>query len=169
MADSTQYGNTWYRVRGTPDPARTTGLERRRRIRPASRTNPPTHQPTNPPTHQPTNALPLQLLHRSRPVVAQESGQRPIRQQPPVGLASRTVVGLVVPVANPLHRRAAVGARLPVAAVHRHPIVEGGHLLREALARLAAQPARPLDERGARRVVQPSRLVVAQSAGELEW
>ena len=53
------------------------------------------------------------------------------------GLAARAVVGLVLGVDDALHRRAADGARLAEAAVHRHLRPERGDLLREAVAGLA--------------------------------
>ena len=52
-----------------------------------------------------------------------------VGEQLAAGLAARAVVGLVVGVDDALHRRAAVGAGLAEAAVHRHRRMERGHLL----------------------------------------
>ena len=71
---------------------------------------------------------------------------RSASSRPPVWQRG-AVVGLVLGVDDALHRRAAVGAGLAEAAVHRHPVAEGRHLLREAVAGLGAQPLGPLGER----------------------
>src|SRR5690348_18394890 len=90
---------------------------------------------------------PLQHLDAPRPVLAQEPRERTIGEQATVRLTARAVVGLVVRVADALHGRAAHGARLSIAAVHRHPFAEGGYLRRKAVARLGAEPLGPFGER----------------------
>ena len=66
-----------------------------------------------------------------RPVAVEQARQRAIGEQLAAGLAGRAVVGLVLGVADALHRRAADRARLAVLAVHRHLRAERGHLLGE--------------------------------------
>ena len=109
------------------------------------------------------SAAALELLERARPVLAQQPRQRAVGEQPSAGLARRAVVRLVRGVDDALHRRAAVGTRLAVAAVHRHPGAERGHLLGKAVAGLGAQPRDPRRQRRARRRVQPPRLVVGRA------
>src|SRR5262245_51407098 len=62
-----------------------------------------------------SRARALQLVDAARPVVLEETRKRPIREQPAAGLTARAVVGLVLRVADALHGRAAVGARLAIA------------------------------------------------------
>src|SRR4029077_20699707 len=55
----------------------------------------------------------LHLVEASRPVFLEQPGEAPIGQQPTTGLASGTVVRLVVRVSDPLYRRTADRAWLP--------------------------------------------------------
>ena len=86
----------------------------------------------------------LELLNRARPVLLEEPRERSVGQDLPARLAARAVVDLVLRAHDPLHARAAHRARLPVPAVHRHPLAEGGDALGEAARRLAPEPIRPL-------------------------
>ena len=106
------------------------------------------------------------LLDRPRPVVLEQPRQRAVGEQLAARLAAGAVVRFVVGVANPLHRRAAHGARLAEATVDGHLGVKGGHLFGKAVARLLAQPVDPRCERvaasprtGARSRRRSSRLV----------
>src|SRR5256885_8377917 len=47
----------------------------------------------------------LPFVQGSRPIRLEQPGERPVGQEPPPGLAARTVVHLVLGVANALHRR----------------------------------------------------------------
>ena len=64
---------------------------------------------------------------------------------------TRAVVGFVRRVHDALHRRAAHGAGLAVAAVHRHALAKRRDLLGKPVAGLVAQPRDPVDQRRARR------------------
>ena len=86
----------------------------------------------------------LQLVDVARPARLQQPRQRAVRQHAAAGLAARAVVRLVVGIDDALHRRAAHGAGLAVAAVHRHVVAERRHLLPESRAGLGAQPVGPL-------------------------
>ena len=86
------------------------------------------------------------LVDVAGPVVLEQAGQAPVGQHPPAGLAPRTVVRLVLGVADALHRRTAHRAWLPEAPVHRHRVVKGGDLLGESIAGLGAEPIGPFGE-----------------------
>src|SRR6478609_6082282 len=83
---------------------------------------------------------PFELFERAWPVVAQQPRQRTIHQQPTARLTVSAVVGLVRRIDHALNRRAAIGARLPVAAMNSHPLTEGRHFLRELVAGLLLKP-----------------------------
>ena len=68
---------------------------------------------------------------------------------------------------DPLHRRAAVGAGLTVAAVDGELGPEGGHPLGEAAGALRAEAIRPLPQHGARRLVEPRDLLRGEPLREL--
>jgi hypothetical protein len=52
----------------------------------------------------PLSGFPVKRFDGLRPVLLQQSGQRPIREQSPTGLAARAVVGFIVRISYPLHR-----------------------------------------------------------------
>ena len=109
---------------------------------------------------------PSQLIQVPRPVVFQQARQRAVGEDPASGLASWTVVRLIVGVADSLHGRTAHGTGFPEPAVHRHPRTERGHLLGEAVARLGAQAIRPLEEHLTRGGEEPLGLVLLQLLGQ---
>ena len=74
----------------------------------------------------------LKFLDGSRPILFQQHGKRAVGEQFSGGLAPRTIIGLVVGVANALDRGAADRTRLPVLAVDRHLFTEGSDFGREA-------------------------------------
>src|SRR5260370_21680266 len=80
----------------------------------------------------------VHLLQGARPIFSQQPRQRTIGEEPPLGLALRAVVRLVIRVANPLYCRAADWARLTESSMHGHPFSEGGHLLGEPCSCLVA-------------------------------
>src|ERR1039458_8929421 len=82
----------------------------------------------------------FQLFQRARPVLAQQTREAAIRQHLAARLAARTIVGFIAGITNALHLLAASRAWSPVAPMHRHPVAESGHLLREFLAGFGAQP-----------------------------
>ena len=56
--------------------------------------------------------LPIEAVHGFGPVFLEQARQRTVGEQPAARLAGGAVVGFVVDVANPLHRRTTHGARL---------------------------------------------------------
>src|ERR1044071_7296977 len=96
----------------------------------------------------------LELLHRLRPIALEQSRQCAVGEHPAAGLATRTVVSLVVRIADALHLGAARRAGQSEAPVHRHLRPESGDLLREFAVRLLAQPLRPLRQYRADRIVE---------------
>ena len=64
--------------------------------------------------------LAVQFIDRTRPVVLEQPGQRAIRQDAVLGLTARAIVGLILGIADALHRRATDQAWLPKAPVHGH-------------------------------------------------
>src|SRR6266700_1509913 len=77
--------------------------------------------------------------------------ERAVGENPAARLAASAIVGLVLRVHDPLHGRAARGAGLAEAAVHRHALAKGGDLLRKFAAGMLPEPLGPFDERRARR------------------
>src|SRR5512143_1989882 len=112
----------------------------------------------------------LQLFEGARPVVLEEARQRPIGKQAAGGLANRAVVGLVLGVADALHRRSAVGAWLAVAPVYREAVTEGSHLAGtgKVVTELFTQDADPAAQRLLRRRVESRDLFVGELAGLLD-
>src|SRR5262245_16251175 len=96
----------------------------------------------------------LQLLQRLGPVAPKELREGAVGEELAAGLALRAVVRFVVGVDDPLHRRPAVGARLPVTAMDRHPFAEGRDLLREGAPGVGDEPVAPLLQRLARGAVE---------------
>ena len=88
----------------------------------------------------------FQFLDAARPVGLEQPGEGAVGKQFAAGLATRAVVALVVRVDDALHQGRAHRAGLPVLAVHRHPRVERGHLLRKRCPTLRAQELDPLAE-----------------------
>ena len=66
-----------------------------------------------------------------------------IREQLSARLAPRTIIRLVVGVANPLDLLPAPRTRLPELSMHRHLLAKRRHLLRKPIAGLRAQPVDP--------------------------
>ena len=88
----------------------------------------------------------LQRIERTGPVRPQQPGQAAIGQKLPSGLASRTVVGFVVGIANTLDLFATSWARLSVTPVDRHFLAKCSHLFRKISLRLGVQPVYPEPE-----------------------
>src|SRR5580698_11112472 len=81
------------------------------------------------------NSAPLQrleLIECARPVRTEQSRQAAIGEELAAGLATRTVVRLVVGVADALHRLLTARTGLAITPVHRHLGAKGGDFLREA-------------------------------------
>ena len=105
-----------------------------------------------------TKALANELQRRRQPNSSTVRGQssfssrdkRAVRENPPSGLAARAIVGLVLGVADALHRRAAHGAGLAETAVHRHLGPERVTLSGKSFAapRRAAARSTPATPRG---------------------
>ena len=112
------------------------------------------------PRHAPGQAL-LELFQRARPVLAQEARERAVGEEPPTGLADRTVVRLVLRVDDPLHRRPAVGTRLAVATVDRHALAKAVTFSGTSGAP-SPKTLDPLGQHVARRRVEPRDLLSFQ-------
>ena len=81
----------------------------------------------------------------------------------------RTVVGLVVGIANPLHLITASRTRQIEPPMHRHLRPEGRHLLRKALSRLGSKSIHPYRHRRACRRKQPLPLFRFQLVRLRDW
>src|SRR5262249_4570188 len=112
----------------------------------------------------------LDVVDRARVGVVQDARQRAIGEASAFGLADGAVVGLVVGVADALHRLAAHRTRLAVAAVHREARSERGDVARprEAAGELRAQPVEPRGQRRAGRTVEAADLLVVELARLLD-
>src|ERR1700678_3925165 len=91
-------------------------------------------------------SLPCQqfkLFWSSRPVLAQQSRQRPIRKQLSSRLAIWAVIGFIGCVSYALNLRLTPQARLFVSAVHRHFRTKRRNFFRKLAARLLPQPLGP--------------------------
>src|SRR5574342_851103 len=124
------------------------------------------------PAHLTLRRKPPALLHlfeRARPIRPEQSRERAVGEELAARLALRAVVGLVVRVADTLNWRAAVGARLAVAAVDGHLRPEGRDILGEVTARLVAKAHDPVKERRPRRLVEPRMLAVAECPCLPDW
>ena len=98
----------------------------------------------------------LEFLNRFGPVGLEESRHRPIGKYLAVGLTSRAVVGFILSVDDPLHRRAALWAWLSKPAVNGHAGAKCRHLFRECTGRFLPQTVDPLKQSfldGAEKVV----------------
>src|SRR5690606_15323177 len=102
-----------------------------------------------------------QLVQRPRPVSLEDAGKGAIRQQLTVRLAARAVIGLVLGIDDPLHRRAARRTGQVVAAVDGHAWPEGRHLLRQIVARLTLESLAPFGQDLPRRPEKTLHLLVA--------
>src|SRR5256885_8923736 len=118
-------------------------------------------------TRAPTSA-PRQFVDRLRPILFEQARQRAVGEELTVGLAARTIVGLVVGVADTLDGRAADGARFSKFSVHGHFVAEGGDLRREIASRLRSQTIGPFDKYSARRVEKTSNLFFVETPGVLD-
>src|SRR3954468_3673145 len=67
---------------------------------------------------------PGELVDRARPILLQQPREGAIREEFSVGLASSTIVGLVVCISNSLNWRATHRAGLSVFPVNRHLVAE---------------------------------------------
>src|SRR5262249_36144807 len=101
----------------------------------------------------------LEGVDGTGPVVVEQTRQRAVGEQLPTGLTARAVVGLVLGVHDPLHRRATGRTRLAIATVHRHPGPERGHTLGKVAARLRADTVDPFAKHRTRGGVEPRHLV----------
>src|SRR5205085_859590 len=126
---------------------------------------PPTEMLT---TSEASTSAPRQFVDRLRPILFEQARQRAVDEQLTVGLAARTIVGLVVGVADALDGRAADGARFSKFSVHGHLIAERGDLRREIAGRLRSQTIGAFDEHSARRVEKASNLFFVETSGVLD-
>src|SRR5689334_8998337 len=126
-----------------------------------------TAQPRSPAAPQPRSPS-LQLLHRPRPILFQQPRQCAVREEPPFRLTARTVVRLVVAIADALHGRATYGAGETIAAMDRHVVAERRDLLGEFVAGLGAKTSCPVEQRRASGVIEARDFFVAQPGRELE-
>ena len=104
----------------------------------------------------------------SWPIVFEQPRERAVGEDPPVGLAARAVVRLVIGITDPLHGRAADRARLAEATVDGHLRTERGHLLGEAVAGLGPEPLDPFDEDLTRGEIEPLDLRLRQLLRECQ-
>ena len=88
----------------------------------------------------------LPVLKAPWPVFLQQPGHCPVREQPAVILASRTVVAFVLGIDDPLDGRATVRTRFAIPAVNGHTRPKRGHFGWEFAAGLVQQPRGPLVE-----------------------
>src|ERR1700690_2078016 len=93
----------------------------------------------------------LKRFERTRPVRPQQPRQTAIGKNFSTRLASSTVVGFVVSVANSQNLFATPRARLSVASMNRHVLAKRGHPFWKASLRLYAEPIYPELERAAGR------------------
>src|SRR5436190_23033429 len=108
----------------------------------------------------------LELVDRFGPILLEQARQRAVGEQAAVRLAARTVVRLVVGIADSLHLGLANGAWLAVLAVHGHLVVKRRDLAREVAMRLLAQSVEPCREHLARNREQARRLLGGQTASQ---
>ena len=102
------------------------------------------------------------------PILFEQSRQRPVGQDPPAGLTSRTVIGFTIGVPDSLKRAPADRTRLAEPAMDGHFGTEGGHILGERVARLGAKPIKPFLEHLTGRLIKPAAFVGRQLPGERE-
>src|SRR5690606_16041343 len=94
-----------------------------------------------------TRCVPLlQFVQVLGPIVLQEQRERTVGQQLPTRLAGGAVVGLVVGIDDPLHRRATPRTGLLELAVDGHVRPEGSHLLRPPLPHFGTKPIAPFHQ-----------------------
>ena len=86
------------------------------------------------------------FIKMSWPIILEKPRKRAVGKDAALSLAARTVVGLIIGIANPLHGGAAHGAGLPEPAVHGHARSEGGYLFRKAIPRLRSKTLDPLEK-----------------------
>src|SRR5687768_12877229 len=110
--------------------------------------------------------LPLELLDPLRPILLEQPRERAVGEQSPLGLATRTVVRLVVRIANALDGGPAHGTRLAVLPVHSHFRAKRRHFLRKLAISLRTKALHPFAQYGLRRVVDPADLLVGESRRE---
>ncbi len=112
----------------------------------------------------------LPRVDTAGPIVLQQPRHRAVSQHLAAGLAARAVVGLVLGIPDPLHRRAARPARLAVLAVNREVGPEGRDVARAGELRRELLPQRlnPVSQRRLRGLVERRDLVVREPAGPLQ-
>ena len=88
---------------------------------------------------------------------------------PPAGLAARTVVRLVLRVADPLDRRAADRARLAVAAMHGHPVAKRGDSLGKSARRPRCRSRSVQSSSTARVAANRRRTLGSERARQRQW
>src|SRR5436305_11157402 len=112
-------------------------------------------------------SAPRQFVDRLRPILFEQARQRAVGEELTVGLAARTIIGLVVGVADTLDGRAADRARFSEFSVDGHLVAERGDLGREIAGRFRSQTIGPFDEHYTRRVEQASNLFFTEAPGVL--
>lgn len=94
------------------------------------------------------------FVHPPRPIVPEETGQRPVGQDPALSLADGTVVALVRRIHDPLHRRPAYRAWSTEAPVYRHLRAKRRDLLGKRISSLRPQTFRPFAQHRRSRLVE---------------
>ena len=108
----------------------------------------------------------FKLFKGARPVFFQQTGQRPIRQQPAAGLTPGAVIGFSGGVANALNRFAANRTGFSIATVDSHVFAKGGHFFRKTIANFLSQPLGPIPQGLSNGMVKSLDLICGQSIGE---
>jgi hypothetical protein len=111
------------------------------------------------PAHAGAMAGVLEFIKVARPIIFQEPGERAVGEYSPAGLASGTVVGFIVGIADSLHGSATDRAWFVEPAVHRHPGTKRGDLFGKAVSRLGAETLDPFEKNLTHGCVEPPRLV----------
>src|SRR2546423_10505193 len=114
-------------------------------------------------------STPGELVDRARPILFEKTREGAVSEQPPIGLAARTIVRLVVGVSNALHGRTTDRAWLTELAVYGHLFAEGSDFGWKLALRFLAQPVRPLDERFTRGFEETFYLLPGQARRVLDW
>ena len=104
-------------------------------------------------------ALPLEIVEMAGPIIFQQPRKRSIGEDFSLGLAARAIVGFMIGVSDPLHRRAAEGTRFAKPAVNGHPGTKRRDFLRNPIAGFRSQTVDPFQEHLSRGCVESLDLV----------
>ncbi len=84
------------------------------------------------------------VIQAAWPVILQQARQRAIREYPTTGLALCAVVGFVILVANPLHRRLAYRTGFGKLAMYGHVGAKSRHFARKFVPGLDPKSVTPI-------------------------